>query len=175
MPRTPPLPHRPPGHACPLPCTSPLYHPQAHIPPVMHAPWACTPHHTCPHHACPPATYAPLATHVPQACMPLPCHACPRGYYEMRTLSERYVSYWNTFLFDKTFPKICMKMKEIELRGASPLFHLDLLMFSETSGIFGRCDTPGFKVQVFWFTSGVTLSPLCPLKSINDCIHILTK
>ena len=140
--------HTPSATQAPWACMSPTMHISPLPPPGTHAPWACTPHHTCPHHACPPATYAPLATHVPQACMPLPCHACPRGYYEMRTLSERYVSNWNAFLFDKTFPKICMKMKEIELRGASPLCPLDLLMFSETSGIFGGCDTPGSSLLI---------------------------
>ena len=38
----------------------------------------------------------------PQARMPPPRHAPPghtRGYYEMRSMSGRYESYWNAFLF----------------------------------------------------------------------------
>ena len=41
----------------------------------------------------------------------------PGRYHEIRSMSGRYVSYWNTFLFDKIFARNCMKMKEIGPRG----------------------------------------------------------
>ena len=32
------------------------------------------------------------------------CHACPPGrYYEIRSMSGRYASYWNAFLFLRIF------------------------------------------------------------------------
>ena len=57
-------------------------------------PLPCTP----PCHACPPAMHAlPCHTHTPA--MYAPCHARPPSYYEMRSMSGRYTSYWNAFLF----------------------------------------------------------------------------
>ena len=53
----------------------------------MHTPWACT---------------SPLGTHSPQACTPFSgMHdpSPPNGYYEMRSMSGPYASYWNAFLF----------------------------------------------------------------------------
>ena len=56
------------------------------------------------------------------------CIAAPRGGMrgirrntEIRSMSGRYASYWNAFLFDKIFAKNCLKMKEIGLSLAIPL------------------------------------------------------
>ena len=69
-------------HTCPLPCT-----PLPHMPPPdMHSPLPLMP----PCHACPP-----LATHAPCHTCP-PCHAHPPMIWSM---SVRYASYWNAFLF----------------------------------------------------------------------------
>ena len=59
----------------------------------------------------------PLGTHAPRACtprahMPLPLgtHA-PGGYYEMRSMSRRYASYWNAFLFKKILSLVNVNIK----------------------------------------------------------------
>ena len=52
--------------------------------------------HTHPCHACP----LPTAMHAPLPCTPPATHA-PPGYYEMRSMSGRYASYWNALLFHK--------------------------------------------------------------------------
>ena len=68
-------------------------------PPGMHAPQAHTlPGTHVPGHACPTplGMYAPCpGMHAPylQSCMS-PSH----GYYDMRSMSGRYASYWNAFL-----------------------------------------------------------------------------
>ena len=70
----------------------------------MHAPQACMPpRHTCPQACTPlplgmhdPPGYAPPGMHTPRACM-----FTPGRYYEMRSMSSRYASYWNAFLFRK--------------------------------------------------------------------------
>ena len=38
------------------------------------------------------------------------------GYDEIQSMSGRYASYWNAFLFDKNLCKNYMKIKEIEPR-----------------------------------------------------------
>ena len=76
----------------PLPC----------MPPGMYTPWhICPPWHAHPllHmpppcHACPLATPVPCHAHSPA--MHAPCHACPN---DMRSMSGRYASYLNAFLF----------------------------------------------------------------------------
>ena len=77
------IPHMPPplpGHACL----------QAHVPPGMHTHPSA---HTSPGHEPPMHIYT---THPPRhACPPSP----PRRYYEMRSMSGRYASYWNALLF----------------------------------------------------------------------------
>ena len=117
-----PLPHMPPAmhphamhtfppyHACPIPghAWSPTMHaqpPHTHpchaCPPAMHAPLPCTPpamHPSC--HAHLPAMHTPLpcmplAMHAPLPCT-TPCHVC---HHDMRSVSGRYASYWNAFLF----------------------------------------------------------------------------
>ena len=52
------------------------------------------------------AMHAPYHTRTPlcHACLPcharpLPCMPLPHGYYEMRSMSGQYTSYWNAFLF----------------------------------------------------------------------------
>ena len=60
---------------------------------TMHTPWACMPPtgmHT-------PWAHAP-STHAPRACTLSQAHT-PHGYYEMRSMSGWYASYWNAFLF----------------------------------------------------------------------------
>ena len=66
-------------------------HPLAHMPPwhahpLLHMPPPC--------HACPPATPVPCHAHSPA--IHAPCHACP---HDMRSMSGRYASYLNAFLF----------------------------------------------------------------------------
>ena len=91
----------PPGrghawHTRLLSCMPLAMHAPSHAcPPTMHAPLPCPPPHThpathTPCHVCPPAMHFPLP------CMPPATHA-PR-YYEMRSMSGRYASYWNAFL-----------------------------------------------------------------------------
>ena len=53
-----------------------------------HAPWTCV-------HAPWSHMHAPRHAHTPWACMP------PSGYYEMRSMSRRYASYWNAFLLKR--------------------------------------------------------------------------
>ena len=48
-----------------------------------------------PRHACPPAMHPPRHT-CPLPHMPPPCHAPPPM---IRSMSARYASYWNAFLF----------------------------------------------------------------------------
>ena len=43
------------------------------------------------------------------------------GYDEIRSMSVRYTSYWNAFLFCKLFAENCMKMKEFGHQGG-PVF-----------------------------------------------------
>ena len=57
-------------------------------PPGTHAPWARMP---------PPGTHHP-GMHEPPTCTP-PGIPPPGGYYEMRSMTGRYASYWNAFLF----------------------------------------------------------------------------
>ena len=44
--------------------------------------------HPLPRHACPPWQAYPRHAHT------------PGGYYEMRSMSGRYTSYWNAFLYE---------------------------------------------------------------------------
>ena len=43
------------------------------------------------------------------------------GYDEIRSMSGRYASYWNAFLFCMIFMKNCMKMTEIGREGGASL------------------------------------------------------
>ena len=86
----------------PLPCTLPL----PCMPPGMYTPWhICPPGMHTPCYTCPlPAMHAPChACSLPCTlpchacpCHACPCHACP---HDMRSMSGRYASYLNAFLF----------------------------------------------------------------------------
>ena len=81
-----------------LPCHA---HPQAtyaplpHTPPAMPAP--------PPHMPASPAMHTPWATHPPRPCTPPVTHAplpcIPPRHYDMWSMSGRYASYWNAFLY----------------------------------------------------------------------------
>ena len=76
-----PRPRMPPCHTHPLPCLPP---------PATHA---CLPCHAYPlGHTCPPRPCTPPVTHAPLPCIP------PR-HYDMWSMSGRYASYWNAFLY----------------------------------------------------------------------------
>ena len=94
----------------PLPCMPPpcMPLPVMHAPPAMHALSPCMP----------PATHAPCHA-CPWSCMPPPHHAHPPATpppppcmppYDMRSMSGRYASYWNTFLSIKWFLPFATKL-----------------------------------------------------------------
>ena len=65
--------------------------------------------HPPPCHACPPPC-TPTVTHAPR---PLPC-TFP-VYYDMRSMSGRYKSYWNAFLLHSVFkvPSVLQRNKSV--------------------------------------------------------------
>ena len=89
---------------------SPGMHPPCHgnaCPPGMHPPWACMP----PCHTC-----------------PLPCMPPPRGYYEMRSMSGGYASYWNALLLFEIKIKTSLKFT-LYLKFSMQMFITTLLIF----------------------------------------------
>ena len=51
------------------------------------------------------------------------------GYDEIQSMSGRYASYWNAFLFCNFFTENCMKMKEFARGGGVPGAPLDPSMY----------------------------------------------
>ena len=78
-------------------------------------------------HAC-SAPPPPTGTHAPLAHTP-PRDACARcRYYEMRSISGQYASYWNAFFFSKTLPFVFVLIscsdnkKAFQMDAYRPLF-----------------------------------------------------
>ena len=78
------------------------------------------------------------------------------GYNEIRSMSGRYASYWNAFLFSIIFPENCMKMKKIGLRGVrgkrapsqSCFFHTPLQIVDNITAVVLRKLTASRKMKV---------------------------
>ena len=98
----------PQGGVCPIACWD--AHPQDKTPPDQTPPRADPPpgsRQTPPEQALPKCRHPPPEHTPPPRVDTTPRSAC----WEIRETSGRYASYWNAYLFGKTFAENCMKMK----------------------------------------------------------------
>ena len=110
--------------------------PRADTPPLSRYPQADTPHplgrhtpeQTPPRSRHPPGADTPWSRHTPQSRHPpgadTPKEQTPPWEADsgIRSMSGRFASYLNAFLFGKIFAKNCMKIKEIGTRVGARVF-----------------------------------------------------
>ena len=99
----------PPGQTHPRADT-----PQEQTPPGQTPPGADTP----------PRADTPQSRHPPGADTPQEQTPPWEADSGIRSMSGRYASYWNAFLFGKIFAKNCMKIKEIGTRVGVRVFSI---------------------------------------------------
>ena len=91
------------------------YTPQAGTPPSRYTPWQVHPQAGTPQAGTPPKQVHPLGRYTPGQVHPPGRHTPPgtnpgqvpppSRYYEIRSMSGRYASYWNAFLFRTVFER----------------------------------------------------------------------